>query len=1763
MTELQPSHVSEEGAKIHLGQLNLKMSGGKELDAYLDEFRAQGESQCTNVWSKGIIAYRCRTCQTNDSSAICVDCFQNGNHWEHDYVMYHSESGGCCDCGDRAAWKESGFCSTHQRLNVPEVKVNDELLVATHGAVQHVLRELLAWVKKLNEKLSVHQSPSEQETEKEVAMARLYLDWSLKVCAVDALRSIVCKDIIEYVGYQADTSTSPLDILLDCLGWMPERIIEAETTLFLQLLYKNEFKTQFLNLLKGKYEKMIMLALSNQAYLKNYKYLDTNLDRVMVQLFNDPEMTTHLIHEYNLLELFIGVFSKVITCSTEGEPAVVNVEHEAISCKVYLRPQGDLRLIVSHGDIAIHMLSKQPHLFPHLLDVLVKLQWINPYFRGDDDTEFENSWTLAIQLEMNSMAIIFQLIARCYHNPLVAKTTLVTAATFTLKALNLYLEQARRISEQEESSSLSKSVSLHIPLHRTLSAILQKLVLLPWDNHERGFLSALLPQGKLERDIFTKDEVLRLMEHPLRILVWMAQIRAQMWRKTSEEFSRLELIYRGSFWHDQSMDMDILLIQFCTVALENLQETIFIKIAEQFDFKMMATTRSSPKRDRRQSEIALLQDFMRLVLLIVRERRNLGRTDLEEAQDKCLQYDVIQWLCVRDQTYSQLCRALSAIPMDHHKLNAMLDKVAIYHEPKVADRGYYQLKPEYWREFDPLFAHYYLNELEDAEDRAVKVGKLEHYWRIKAPPAAGAPYDRLSSLLHTKACHLFLLNVLDEVRCLVKENVTATAGEALGVTALQMLAVLVSDSRENMRNGAAKTYLSHGPQDAFPTEDIAVNIHVPIRKDSCNRGSESVSIHEMLRDLVGANHCTRLVDSVNHVLELLCLSSNEKTHAAESDSQGGEDLQRRLLKEQRQKAILADFAAKRNAFMEHQDVSDDDEDSEEGSEEGSRMEGSCTVDETYAHNRCAESTTETLTKAVMPVAETDYIVMETSSEIKECVLCRRRRDDRNSSMCWVALVQRYNFPCQVLNRGEPVSNISDVDPAPMFGQFHEGNIANEGLDQLVTVGFPDDSRVATAIDFSTVEHVQCCGHQMHFDCFHGHMKNLQLNRNGGNGVVDPSKAEFACPTCRRLANVLLPDVDASLSSKRHEIVEDGKDLEETGKFWSRFWQSNKNLEHALHYFCSQVLRVQLQLPQSFFSLGKFELSQALWEGLILNVIHCEVETRDRYVKGESASSSSAPIRLSDECTWGGDGAHWIALRELGRLAMLSNTLPGAVRRKNQMCRSLRECLGLHGTPKSDIGSESSSDLARISELEGIIQEIFPQNSFDSEETEPLDSAEMASDPQDCQAEGINLQENLDSTPMPCMVSVQEREKELAITSADPNYSMVLEESKDSNFADSKHGGLHPSGLAAPDPVAPDPQQKYEITYEDAAVENEHREKTTIDSCPSQLSPPEQKQENSRVIQEKRSTWIPDILKNGVLTADPSRLLTLLLIICIGQPDKRSLHSMVKFAYTAAVLQAEIAVIELGGEGPMVENLVQRACLPFLRRAAMLVQIITREDFRGHHGLSGAKVMEFTSLQRALQLPDCTRILQRQPGERVTLATELLVLHQPVSKAFTFELRKVPPKATLLHKLPRVFQELLLENIHNKKQCSSCGEMPADPAICLICGMLLCCGTDCCRSPAGVGECSQHAADESAGVGIFLLLRSTQLLLLRNNRTCMGLSLYLDIHGEPAQEDLYLRRSQLLYLSELRLKEVRRLWMTAAFDYDSYILRNSQSKPIQY
>ena len=85
-------------------------------DAYLAHLRAAASSAgapCTHVWLAGAVAYRCRTCQTGESSSVCVACFRAGDHEGHDYIMYRSETGGACDCGDLESWARAGCCPAH------------------------------------------------------------------------------------------------------------------------------------------------------------------------------------------------------------------------------------------------------------------------------------------------------------------------------------------------------------------------------------------------------------------------------------------------------------------------------------------------------------------------------------------------------------------------------------------------------------------------------------------------------------------------------------------------------------------------------------------------------------------------------------------------------------------------------------------------------------------------------------------------------------------------------------------------------------------------------------------------------------------------------------------------------------------------------------------------------------------------------------------------------------------------------------------------------------------------------------------------------------------------------------------------------------------------------------------------------------------------------------------------------------------------------------------------------------------------------------------------------------------------------------------------------------------------------------------------------------------------------------------------------------------------------------------------------------------
>lgn len=122
-------------------------------------------------------------------------------------------------------------------------------------------------------------------------------------------------------------------------------------------------------------------------------------------------------------------------------------------------------------------------------------------------------------------------------------------------------------------------------------------------------------------------------------------------------------------------------------------------------------------------------------------------------------------------------------------------------------------------------------------------------------------------------------------------------------------------------------------------------------------------------------------------------------------------------------------------------------------------------------------------------------------------------------------------------------------------------------------------------------------------------------------------------------------------------------------------------------------------------------------------------------------------------------------------------------------------------------------------------------------------------------------------------------------------------------------------------------------------------------------------------------------------------------------------------------------------------------------------------------------------------------------------------------------------------LPQHFSELY--NQTTRRVCTVCGTRPLQPACCLLCGELVCAASDCCRE-GGDDECCRHAQQKHLGIAAFLVVRRTEVLLVRGRKHCWWGSLYLDGHGE---EDRGLRRGRPLKLALNRLHELTTLWLS--------------------
>ncbi|DAZ96356.1 TPA: LOW QUALITY PROTEIN: hypothetical protein N0F65_008006, partial [Lagenidium giganteum] len=157
----------------------------------------------------------------------------------------------------------------------------------------------------------------------------------------------------------------------------------------------------------------------------------------------------------------------------------------------------------------------------------------------------------------------------------------------------------------------------------------------------------------------------------------------------------------------------------------------------------------------------------------------------------------------------------------------------------------------------------------------------------------------------------------------------------------------------------------------------------------------------------------------------------------------------------------------------------------------------------------------------------------------------------------------------------------------------------------------------------------------------------------------------------------------------------------------------------------------------------------------------------------------------------------------------------------------------------------------------------------------------------------------------------------------------------------------------------------------------------------------------------------------------------------------------------------------------------------------------------------------------------------------------------------------------LRSLPRPYVKFYSELA--KRRCESCNQFPARPAVCLLCGLLLCAANTCPSvqndkgypEESNPGACTVHAKKCGRGSGIFLLVLEGAVLLVYWKLAAYVSSLYVDEYGEEfGERNRELNKGRPLYLNEERRERLLRLWLRHEIPGEVVKIQNSSERVIR-
>ena len=954
-------------------------------------------------------------------------------------------------------------CSTSQNCNT--VKVAIQRITSRHGSKP--LR-----VDVMHTSVVAHQT-----------FATRLLNWLQEILAYcEAFRYIfaevlMSKDLIEDEG----NSESPL----------LELIMKADTQLWKSM--RNQWHQLFISglLMDAKSKKeFAKIFIRNYAQLMYDFIMDDHehsmsITSLSVQLLTVPSLAQALIAEENAIVVLLKTFLN--ECGRHrNHDGKLAFERNQTAIAVFRRSHYilfDLKYILAvkpnewSDDLRKNFLLG----LNTLVDMLKWMQGMDAVIRQvGQHVEFEAEWETGVNLQLRLAPIVGLVIEWCASD----RITLIKSLRYTLKELVDFISNCPT-NEWElcgyranclEYDVSSMPVTIHLPFSRLVAGLLLQLGKYDLNYNEPNFIV-----GK-------KPTPVQLIELPLRTQVMIAQFRAGMWRRNGYSLVNQVYFYHNVKLRDEMYDRDILMLQIGAARCE--PNEYMIHVLNKFNLLFWAQDNyecinRKPEEDYVRQTISLVEEFLGILLIIVSERfvPGVGKVTLEDRIKK----EIIQWLSMEPMTHSELVKYLlpkETIPYDC-SIEEIIKEVANFRRPTTLTTGKYELKPEYYKDFNPFFYHYSRQDQSCAEETQMKRKKQNGEELICCPPPVPPDFTpQFEAITNLIDCDI-MLHVIHTVLRRTCNLHAVSFSETQFEKVLHLIGVGLHEETK-------------GTAPVFNFAQKCVNNGIIQFLEEClNRPIvQRIDIHKDLlkwvlkkfKEVLQTKKTDLVVNKDEKMEEM---GGDEGQSEAKSKSSGKHNPE---VAAKRRERILAQMTAMQKSFIkEHQDFFKDCEPS--------------------------VSNSDSLMDLTVGMSNVDPIAVgenqrgrSFSNEVHTCILCREEQEVTITGRCLVlsAFIQRSTVLSK--NRDRKLSNDSEnIDPLFVSSDLYFG------------------------------PHISTCGHVMHSDCWQKFFDSVLAKerrrpiRYGRHVSFDVDKHEFLCPLCECLSNSVIPIIPATSSEGKQTI----------------------------------------------------------------------------------------------------------------------------------------------------------------------------------------------------------------------------------------------------------------------------------------------------------------------------------------------------------------------------------------------------------------------------------------------------------------------------------------------------------------------------------------------------------------------------------------------------------------------------------------------------